>query len=532
MRGPVLLAASFLVLAGCAEQPADPDAASEAADGLERFEVPPLTVGDRLRYGFGFQGASFSAGGLTDVVVVGVEPHPDGYGTMRPSLHVRQSSPGGGFGEDYFADPETYEQFHLQRPASYALVARFPQDPISAFPQKHTMYGNGTGILDRYNVDPVFEDLSFFGSFATGTDLLTEDTVEVEGDLFLRETTFILAEGPWNATVTGKENQTWGPLRVVEATVGRQLAPDVHETIHWMGSFSQYVPLAVEMVRHIEYRIHGDLVKLTFNATLLDYTQGSGARLERGNGTDEVDARPGVDRAAWQSAPPDGTGPRLPFPFSEAMASLSLDPTAKQYFTDHAGSYLRSAQLEETDTCGFYGGNPAPLCHWWTWRGAFGAPDDFVLEFVVEKYADATGAGVAYVPVVTRDYVFGTLFGIPTAPTVPPPSPVRVMKSTTDVPPRSAFPAETITVGGALAVFAATGSSTTASLGGNHLAISLEEGGFSYEVARRDWQFPSDPELFPFYDEAPLVLERHTLELRPDGFVALNRNLDAKVEQR
>lgn len=530
---PIILLSA--VFAGCAAPPTlelGEDAVTPGAKG--DFAVPALAVGDRLRYGFGFQGSSFSATGVTDLIVVGVESHADGFGVPRPALHIRQAAPGGGFGEDYWADPETFEQFHLQRPARTNEVSRFPSDPITGFPQKRAMYGNGTGTLDRYNEDPVFEDLSFFGSFASGTSIPREGTYPIEGDLWLRETTFLLAEGPWNATVTSTEDPTRGPLRTLEATASHRLTDDIQESIHWTGSFSEQIPLAVEIVRHIEYRIHSDPVRLTFNASLIDFKPGT-ARLARGNGTEGPEARPGVDRAPFQVAPPDGSGLRLAFPLSDALSALALDPTAKQYFTDHAGSYLASGSLEETDTCGFYGGgrgNQVPGCHWWTWRGRFHAPDDYRLDFVVEKYADQAGTGVAYVPVVTRDQAFGTLLGLPASPTLPPEAPVRVTRSATDLPPRSAFPSQTITIAGALSVFAAHGSPTTAALAANGLVLQLGSQGYGFEVARHDWYFPSDPELFPFYDEGPLALERHSLDLRADGGVRQSRNLDVTVEQR
>lgn len=536
MRTALALLLVLAGVAGCAspEAPSGGAGSAEEGEGEDGFRVPALGAGDRLRYGFGFKGATFSATGITDLVVVGLESHPDGFGVQRPALHVRQASPGGGFGEDYWADPETLEQFHIQRPASSNHVSRFPSDPITALPAKHAMYGNGTGTLDRYNEDPVFEDLSFFGSFASGTTIPDEGPYAVEGDLWLRETTFRLAEGPFNATVKSSENSTWGPLRTLEATAAKKLSDDIQESIHWVGSFSTRVPLAVEIVRHIEYRIHSDPVKLTFNASLLEYTQG-GERIPRGNGTDGPESRPGVERAAWQNAPPDGSGAKLGFPLSEALTALALDPTAKQYFADHAGSYLARADLEEADTCGFYGGhqgNQVPGCHWWTWEGRFQAPDDYRLDFVVEKYADASGSGVAYVPLVTRDQVFETLFGLPGAPAVPPEAPVRVSKASTDLPARSAYGPDTITIAGALAVFASQGTPTTSGLPANGMFLVLGKNGYGFEISRHDWYFPQNPELLPFYDQGPLILERHRLDLRSDGWVRENRNLDYKVEQR
>jgi hypothetical protein len=535
LRSLVISLLLFTVaFAGCAQSEPDAEAGVLGAPAPgDSFRVPDVRVGDKYRYGFGFKGPTFEATGVTDVTVLERVPVADGLGRIRDSLYVLQGSPDGTFQERYWIDADTLAQFKRERFVNYTEESRFPIEPLRPLPVRHASYGNGSGTEELFKEDPLFEDYSFFGGFATGRVIPAPGgELGIPGYFWLRDQNEVLAV---YENLTGPVDQegvdeTWGATRHVSFRLDWRQDPNF-ETMTWAGSFSTQVPLAVEMVRVIKADIAGQKIDVAFNASLMAFEPGEGEPLVRKQ-DQRMPERRAVEYAAWDRAPPDGTGTKLMFPLSEALATLERDPTAIQYFQAHAGAYLQVAHLSETNTCGFTPQAAYPGCHWFGWGGRFIAPDDYYMDFAVDKFADASGGAPAFIPYVSRDYPFDALFSGEVPPEAPE-QPVVVDKAKTDHPPRSQRSADTLTIGGALAAWKATAWSNHTSLDPNVVVVFITDEGYAYYVSHEDWVFPSqDPELVFFYDEGPLVLERHTSYIDATGLVTESLNFWPQVTQR
>lgn len=521
------------ILSGCAgpEDSLPGSLASVGGDGAEAFAVPLPSVGDRARYTFSFQSGTTTFEGETALVVVGETSADDAYGRVVPAVHLRQSNPDGSFAEDYFLDARTLQQFKLVRNDQYSDTATLTP-PAGMLPTRRS-YANATGDLQRYALDPIFEDANFFGLFASGSPLPASGPFEIQGNLWERNGTRLLTSGPWNGTAEAAEaNATWGEVRRLSFEASFDGGDQNRETMYWNGDFSAEVPFAVRIDRNVVATFFGDSFDVRFKATLLEFTKGTGKTLARESpGPAPTGAG---ERAAWTRMPVDGSGAALAFPLSEAIAALERDPIAIQYFQNHAGSYLYLAEMEDIDTCKFSPTFQMPGCHWLQWDGIFFAPDDWLLYFTVEKYAQASGQGASYAPVLAREQIFDAVFeaaGLSVM--VQPEAAIRAEQSTMDLPERSAFPGDALTIAGALGRWADGAAESTAALAPNSLFLHLTRAGYMFSVAHVQWEFPSqNPELFPFYDDMPFELTRHSSVVLPDGFVVEHRNYDVAVEHK
>ncbi|HLE48201.1 MAG TPA: hypothetical protein VI818_07890 [Candidatus Thermoplasmatota archaeon] len=527
--------ATILVLlvgtSGCsgAQERAVEDAAE--VDGADAFLVPPLHVGDRLTYHIGFSAGAMTFNDQTDLTVVSASTVPDGGGHLRDAFLLRQGEPASAFWEEYWVDAHTYRQFKLVRPDNYSLVTKM-DSPGPGVPAKKT-FANGTGPLERFLEDPLFEDANFFGAFGSGRALPLGQEYNVTGNFWERGETSLLESGTWTATpeVGAAPHEAFGELRRLAFDAEWREGKDF-ETISWSGSFSRRAPLAVEAWRDLKAQFGTNTIDVRLNATLLKFEPSTGKELVR----DDQSALAAVGKLARGPAeafPGSAADARIGFRFQEAYDTLKLDPTASQYFTTHTGSYLRYAHMFEVDTCQFYPPQEYPGCHWYAWSGAFSAPDDYSMYFTVEKYHGG-GASVAFTPIIPTedltDIVFEAVDG--EIPTGPPPMAVVVAKSTQDLLPRNAYPMDAVTFAGAFDAFAQGATESNRNRMPNLLAVYLTEEGYMFYLANIQWVFPPEPELFPMYDDMPLELERHIVELHPSGRVVVNQNYDVVVTHK
>lgn len=537
MRSLAALVPLLLVLSGCAGTPDThpdfPGGREDVAPGA--FAVPWMRIGDRLTYDFTFtQGSGQSFSGTTALSVIGLVTIKDSYGTARPTIHLRQSNPDGSFAEDYFVDAKSFRQLKLERRDTYNETATLEAPPPAPLPTKRS-YANATGVLERYAYDPFFEDANMFGVFATGRPVAENGSFEIFGNLWQRNGTTRLMGGAANGTVSipAPSNQ-WGPLRTLDFVVSFDQGETYFEEVHWNGDFATNVPFAVRAERHIKANFFGDAFDVVFLLTLTGYTPGTGEPLTRQEGA-TMPAGPAGARAPAPRFPADGTGDKLGFPVSEMVAALETDATAIQYFQNHPGSYLYFAELYDVNTCEFYPDGPEPAgCHWLEWFGIFFAPDDWILTFRAEKYANADGTGAAYSPVVARQTLFDTLFASAGGePTFEPTPGVVAENSGMDLSDRSAYPADSLTVAGAIELWKTGASDANQGQHVNSLWLHLTPTGYEFQVEHQQWEFPPEnPEFFPMYDNMPFELLRHGATIKPDGFVVEQRNYDIIIEHR
>jgi len=530
----VVVLTTTTLLAGCMSDgtPFNPLDGGKPASRGDEFRVPGLHVGDLYTYGFGFRSDGdppFEIAGTTQVNILEATSHVDGLGRVRDALHVLQSTPDGSFQEHYWVDAKTLKQFQLERGDGYNDTNHFTGGPVGQAPAQFTSYGNATGTLQRSLDDPLFEDFNFFGAFATGRSIPVGQDFAIDGNLWMRDDTILLRTGNWTSPVEAVDAGGWGAGRKLSFEAAYD-EDGIRQSTTWTGTVSADVPLATEMTRRIRTDFGGLKMDVSFNATLQAFEAGTGAGF--GPLAATAAGRRAADFAAWDRVPPEGSGDKLAFPLSEAVAALELDLTAKQFFTDHAGSYLRFGTLEETNTCGAYPA-PPPGCHWYTWFTLFDAPDDYRMHAIVEKYADDAGTGVAFVPAVSRDYPFDVLFTLIGGEPPEPPSPsVIVMKSDFDLPDRSAFPRDALTTADALGVWKDAATSGNKDLKANLYFAWLQDDGYTHFVSHDDWVFPEHSLLFPLYDEGTMILERHTAMIGASGGLLENRNYDLHVEHK
>lgn len=527
----------ILILSGCAGTPTEPEGPpAGGSDELGNVAVPWMRVGDALDYEFTFtQGASGNSfTGLTTFTVMGVETIADGYGTQRQAIRLRQSNPDGSFAEDYLVDAKSFRQIKLERRDTYNETATLQAPPPAPLPTKRS-YANATGTLERFAYDPYFEDVNMFGIFATGRSVADNGTFEVFGNMWQRNGTNLLMGGPTEGTITiPSPNPKWGPLRNLDFQVSFNQGETYFEDITWKGDFSAMVPFAVRAERDIKANFFGDDFDVKFLLTLTDYRPGTGEVLTRQDGA-TFPSGPAGTRAPAPRFPADGSGDILGFPVSEMVAALEKDATAIQYFQTHTGSYLYFAELYDVNTCEFYPDGPEPAgCHWMQWFGVFFAPDDWILTFWVEKYANADGTGAAYSPVVARETIFDTLFATAGGEPGFEPTPAIVAENSgVDLQDRSAYPADSLTVAGAIELWNAGSSDENQGQNVNSFWMHLTSTGYEFQVEHQQWEFPPEnPEFFPMYDNMPFELLRHGASIEPDGFVVEQRNYDVVIEHR
>jgi hypothetical protein len=527
----------LLLLSGCAgttdSTPSAPGPGGNSSpDG---FTVPWMRVGDELGYNFTFtQGDGPSFSGFTTLRVLARVTIPDGYGTMRQAIQIRQANLNGSFAEDYFIDANSFRQIKLERRDGYNETATLEAPPPAPLPTKHS-YANATGIVDRYADDPLFEDANMFGVFASGKTIPDNGTFPIAGNLWRRGGNTLLSSDPVEARIAvPAAHATWGALRGLDVDVAYDEGETYFETIAWSGDFAATVPFAVRAERTIQANFFGEAFDVTFGLSLESYKPGTGEVFPR---KDEAAprAQPAGERAVAPRFPADGSGDKITFPMSEMVSTLEKDATAIQFFQSHPGSYLYFAEFYDVDTCKFYRqGPPAPGCHWLQWYGIFFAPDDWMLTFWVEKYANDDGTGAAYPPVVARDTIFGLLFdNVGGDPNVEPDPAIVAENSGVDLGERSTYPADALTIAGAIARWKAGARGDGADQPVNFLWTHLTENGYEFEVDHRHWEFPAEnPEFFPAYDNMPFELTQHLASIKPDGFVVEHRNYDITIEHR
>ena len=537
MRSIAILAPLLLVLSGCAATPDPGPGAAGRPDDVPpgTFAVPWMHVGDQLTYDFTFaQGTGPSFSGTTTFSVIGPTTINDGYGTSRAAIHLRQSNPDGSFAEDYFVDAKSFRQLKLERRDTYNETATLEAPPPAPLPTKRS-YANATGNLERYAYDPFFEDANMFGVFATGRAVPDNGTFEIFGNLWQRNGTTRLMGGASEGNISiPAASEQWGELRTLDFTVAHNRGETYFETIEWNGDFAANVPFAVRAERKITANFFGDEIDVTFLLTLTGFTPGKGELLTRQDGA-AAPGGPVGDRAAAPRFPADGNGDKLAFPLSEMVAALEKDPTAIQYFQNHPGSYLYFAELYDVNTCEFYPNGPEPAgCHWLQWFGVFFAPDDWILTFWTEKYANADGTGAAYPPVLARETIFETLFTAAGGDPAFEPTPAIVAENSgMDLSERSAYPEDSLTVAGAIELWKTGSSDANEGQPVNSFWVHLTATGYEFQVEHQQWEFPPEnPEFFPMYDNMPFELLRHGAIIKPDGFAVEQRNYEVVIEHR
>ena len=493
------------------------------------FVVDRLRSGDHAEYELHYEATQFgdtseAPGSLAiDVTEGGFR---DGFGIDRPAVRAEKSvefvfeGDPQRFAELAYLDPESQMQLRQDFPIVNQNTNRFPAEPLTILPVARQTQTEMTGVVEDYAPNPLGRGMVIYGSFLGNRTLTDGAAIEFWG--------LLQSFGPFTANVKAATSKDGLPLRIVTIDA---LQKDEMSSAHviWRGEFVSDCPLPLNVHQTRAYEFGGQ----TFD----DELTAQRTMCERGPAAPDVPTSPAWaerragEHAEWDRLPPDGAGPQPRFRLSEMYTTLAQHPTASTYFGSHPDAYLHFAYLEEIDTCPVYGGVPPPGCHWDTWRGAFQDGDNTMLIFTVERYSNEDGAGVAYVPVVEREYPFNDVFSLAPPGGVPqaPPGPPVVITTSQDLPSRDEVADKTFPVSAAVSLWQETAAPGYVGLVPNVVQVFLGPDGYEYQVSRIEAVYPDPAPLFPLYGSGVQAFDVHFIHVFGDGYLRFSVNVDLEV---
>ena len=154
-----------------------------------------------------------------------------------------------------------------------------------------------------------------------------------------------------------------------------------------------------------------------------------------------------------------------------------------------------------------------------------------MLIFTVERYSNDDGSGVAYVPLVEREYPFNEVFSLAPPSGVPPipPGPPIVVQGTEDLPAREHVASNTFPISSAVSLWEETAAPQYSGLTPNFVEVFLGPDGYEYRVSRLEWVYPDPAPLFPLYANGVPSFDLHFIQVFGDGYLGFFLNVDLAV---